>query len=367
LEEDIITDLTVLQDRLDKMINRVAQRDATLQAFATFQTKLFVLNSLPEMIDAVLEQAKLFFKLDVVNLALLNEESKLASYLSDSGYNYQKNQNLILLPTRLSVNPELSRAAFVGGYDAAKHSVFFPDIKQKPVDVIIIPLTRHDEYLGSLNLCSTKVGLLPHKAQLEFVAHIGFSVSICLENHLNFAIAQQAYRSEALANANNRRFLEQRLVEELERGQRTAHSLSCVMLDVAFPAMKSPQETAQLEIQVLQMVAETVKRQLRVEDVFSYYEGRKFAAFLTNVPQAIVVSIIERLKTAIAEQVINFASQIIPLSIALGFASYQLKLESVSLTKSNQQIALELINAADANLQSVQKNLPQSTKKITAA
>ncbi len=366
MEEDIITDLTVLEDRLDKMINRVEQRGLVLQRFQALQTTLFTLNSLPEMIDAVLEEAKLFFSLDAASLVLLNEDGKVAGYLNDSGCDYQKNQSLILLKSRAALNSELTRGIFIGGYDAAKHGVFFQDGKQKPHDVIIIPLTRHSEYLGSLNLFSLKTGNMPDKMKLELVAQVGFSVSICLENHLNFAVAQQAYRNEMLASANNRRFLEQRLVEELDRGQRSTCSLSCLMLDVAFPAMKDHQQNAQLEIQVLQGVAETVKRQLRVTDVFSYYEGKKFAAFLTNVPEAILIALSERLKTAIAEQVIKFANQIIPLTISLGTASYQLG-KNTAETKSHQEIAAGLISAADANLHKAKQSQSPTNKKITAA
>lgn len=366
MEEDIITDLTVLQDRLDKMINRVQQRDVTLQNYRQFQESLFALNSLPEMIDAVLEQAKLFFKLDAASLALLNEDAKITGYLSDSGYNYQKNPALLFLKNRASIAAELTGTAFIGKYDAAKHAIFFQDPKQKPHEVIIIPLVRHGEYLGSLNLSTLKADNLPDKMQQEFVAQVGFTVSICLENHLNFAVAQQAYRNEVLAHSNNRRFLEQRLVEELERGQRSTFGLSCLMLDVDFPVLKDHQQNAQLEIQVLKVVAETVKRQLRVGDVFSYYEGKKFVAFLTNSPETVLIAITERLKTAIAEQVIKFANQIIPLTVSSGVASYQFD-KANSETKTHQEIALGLIAAADTNLQIIKQNQSQTNKKITAA
>lgn len=187
MEEDIITDLTVLQNRLDQMISRVELRDFTLQQFQAFQTTLFTLNSLPEMIDSVLAQAKLFFKLDAVSLALLNEDAKITSYLSETGYDYQKNQKLLLLDHKACLSNDSSNAAFIGRYDDAKHGIFFPALKQKPSDVIIIPLTRHGEYLGSLNLACDKTENLPVKIKQEFVAQIGFSISICLENHLNFA------------------------------------------------------------------------------------------------------------------------------------------------------------------------------------
>ena len=366
MEEDIITDLTALQDRLDKMLNRVELRDFVLQQFQELQTALFTLNSLPEMIGAVLEQTKLFFNLDAVSLALVNEDGKVSGYLGDAGYDYQKNQHLVLLKDRAALSQELTRAAFIGGYNAAKHGVFFHDTKQKPCDVMIIPLTRHGEYLGSLNLISLKAGSLPDKVKLDFVAQVGFSVSICLENHLNFAVARQAYRNEVLANANNRRFLEQRLVEELERGQRSIFALSCLMLEVAFPPMKDHQQNAQLEIQVLQVVAETVKRQLRVTDVFSYYEGKKFAAFLSNVPESVLAALGERLKTTLAEQVIKFANQIIPLTLSLGVASYQPGKNS-SAAKSHQEIAANLIFSADSHLSKAKQNQSQVNKKITAA
>lgn len=336
----------MLQNRLDKMIVHVEQHNLALQQFQALQTMLFTLDSLPELIDAVLEQAKLFFKQDISSLALLNEDAKITGYLADKNYNYQQNQSLLLLGNKTSINNELTQAVFTGRYDHARHSVFFPKLEKKDSDVIIIPLTRRGKYLGSLNLAAATT---LNKVKVDFLPQLGFAVSICLENQLNFAIAQQASRSEALANANNRRFMEQRLVEELERGQRSTHSLTCVMLDIAFPVLKDQQEAMQLEIQILKTVAETAKRQLRVSDVFSYYDGKKFTAFLTNLPESIVMAITKRLKTSITEQIIKFAGQIVPLTISIGYANYQLD-NTQPKAKTNSQIALELIAAADENL-----------------
>jgi diguanylate cyclase (GGDEF)-like protein len=367
LEEEIITDLSVLQSSLDKMIARVEERDTAIQQFQAFQTTLFTVNSLSEMIEAVLAQAKLFFKQDIASLALLNADAKIAGYLQDSGYDYQKNKQLLLLNDQSFANSESAHTAFIGQYEQVKHSVFFASPTKPITDVVIIPLIRHGEYLGTLSLASEKANSLASKTKLEFVGQIGFCISICLENHLNFAIARQAYRNEALANANNRRFLEQRLVEELERGHRSTDSLSCMMIDVAFPQLKNHDENVQLELQVLKTVAETIKRQLRVGDVFSYYEGKKFAAFLSNAPEDVVTSISERLKTTLLEQVIKFSNQIIPLTISLGIANRQLDKQAQPDNKTNQQIALELLSTADENLYKAKHNNSSQPKKITAA
>jgi diguanylate cyclase (GGDEF)-like protein len=362
LEEDITPDLTVLQGCLDRMISRVEQRDLALQQFNTFQTKLFALNSLPEMIDYVLNAAVDFFGLKDVSLSLVDKNAKIAGYLSDSAYDYQQNQNLILLEDDSFITPELKNLPYIGGYGNPKHGIFFPATDKEPVSVLIIPLTRHGQYLGSLNLGSDETNSSLNKTRLDYIQQMGFSISICLENQLNFEVMRQAALNETLVTANNRRFLEQRLTEELERGQRSTNSLTCLLFDVDFPPLKEGQEKVALEQKVLNTAAETIKRQLRVGDVFSYYEGKKFAAFLPNVPEAVILKISERIKTAIEEQVIHFSEQIIPLSLILGSASHQLKSSPIA-TKTHQQIALELIAAADSSLYQAKRNTASRAKK----
>lgn len=365
MEEDIITDITVLQGCVDKLIHRTEQCDFTLQQFRAFQLTLFALNSLPEMIVHVLGQTKQFFSLEISSLVLIDSEAKIANHLAETGYDYQQAQNLVLLPSKLVIADTLTYSTFIGHYDPLKQSVLFPEQIEPPVEVIIIPLLRQGEYLGSLNLSSSNANTLPNKIKLGFVEQLGSSISLCLENHLNFALAQQAYRTEVLAKANNRQFLEKRLTEELERGQRVTSSLVCLLCEVNFPTPKTAQDKIQLEALVLKTAAETIKRQLRITDVFSYYEGKKFAAFLTNVPEAIVSEISKRIHTAIEEQVIHFSGQIVPLSIVFGHASH--RIEAASGEKSCQEIAVELLASADAKLYATKYPDASRTKKNNPA
>ncbi len=348
MEEDIITEITVLQGCLDKLIHRTEQCDFALQQFRAFQLTLFALNSLPEMIAYLLTETKQFFVLESSSLVLIDPDTKIASHLAEAGYDYQQAQNLVLLQNKQAIADALTHSPFIGHYDPLKQSVLFPEQLEPPVEVIIIPLVRHGEYLGSLNLSSTKLNALPNRIKLSFVEQLGSSIALCLENHLNFALAQQAYRTEMLAKANNRQFLEKRLAEELARGQRVSASLICILCEVNFPSLKINHDKLQLEAQVLQTAAETIKRQLRITDVFSYYEGKKFAAFLSNVPESIINDMTRRIRTAIEEQVINFSGQIVPLSIVFGHACHAL--DSPVCDKTFDDIAVTLISNADAHL-----------------
>ena len=58
MEEDITTDLTILQSRLETMINKVEGDNLMLKRFRSFQSQLLDLTTLPEIIGFVQEQLK---------------------------------------------------------------------------------------------------------------------------------------------------------------------------------------------------------------------------------------------------------------------------------------------------------------------
>ena len=97
LEEDITTDLHVLQSHLDGMLDRVQFNSLTLKRFQVFEMRLLNLNSLAEMIDHILGDARTFFDLDVISFCLIDEKGEIAGFLDDDGYDYKNNKGLVLL------------------------------------------------------------------------------------------------------------------------------------------------------------------------------------------------------------------------------------------------------------------------------
>ena len=68
----------------------------------------------------------------------------------------------------------------------------------------------------------------------DFIGHMASVVGICLENHLNYESMKSTSLIATLTGVNNRRFLEQRLGEEIDRAQRSVEALSCFFLDIDF-------------------------------------------------------------------------------------------------------------------------------------
>lgn len=262
MEEDITTELRVLQSHLDGMLDRVQHNSLTLKRFQAFEMSLLNLNSLAEMIDQLLGDAQAFFDLDVISFSLIDEKSEIAGYLSDDGYDYLGNDRLILLNDNelLKSTFGLSATPFLGTYKQASCADFFPNVNRKPVSVAIIPLRRRGKYLGSLNLGSYTANRFINDMATDFIEHMVSVVSICLENNLNFEMMRRTSLIDTLTGVNNRRFLEQRIGEEVDRSQRNEEPLSCLFLDIDHFKLVNDTYGHQAGDYVLALVASIIKK-----------------------------------------------------------------------------------------------------------
>lgn len=351
MEEDITTDLHVLQSHLDGMLDRVQKNSLTLKRFQVFEMRLLNLNSLAEMIDQLLDDAKSFFDLDVISFCLIDEKAEIAGFLTDDGYDYESNAGLVLLDDKelLKSTFGVSPTPFLGTYKQSSCSGFFPKQERKPVSVAIIPLSRRGKYLGSLNFGSFLPNRFINDMATDFIEHMVSVVSICLENNLNFETMRRTSLIDTLTGVNNRRFLEQRIGEEVDRGQRHDESLSCLFLDIDH--FKSVNDTYghQAGDYVLATVAGVIKKQLRSNDVLARYGGEEFVALLANINEPMAYDIAERIRISIEELPLAYNGQSISVTISIGLSTYQ---PSKSPAKSSSDVSSNLIHSSDSALYS---------------
>ncbi len=349
MEEDITTDLHILQSHLDGMLDRVQQNSLTLKRFQVFEMRLLNLNSLAEMIDQLLEDAKTFFDLDIISFCLVDEKSEIAGYLAEDKYDYQKNDALILLQNKelLTSTFGLSLTPFLGTYKQSSCAGFFPKMERKPVSVAIIPLSRRGKYLGSLNFGSYTPNRFINDMATDFIEHMVSVVSICLENNLNFEIMRRTSLIDTLTGVNNRRFLEQRIGEEVDRSQRHDEELSCLFLDIDHFKQVNDTYGHQAGDYVLASVAAMVKKQLRNNDVLARYGGEEFVALLSNIPESMAGDIAERIRETINDLVFTYQETPINVTISIGYSTYQPTKSAIS---SSVEISSQLIHSADSAL-----------------
>jgi len=349
LEEDITTDLCVLQSYLDDMLDHVEHNSLTLKRFQVFEMRLLNLNSLAEMIDHILEDAKSFFNLDVISFCLIDEKAEIAGFLDDDGYDHEGNKGLILLQDRelLKSTFGVSARPFLGVYKQSKCGGFFPELDRKLQSVAIIPLSRRGKYLGSLNFGSYVEDRFINDMATDFIEHMVSVVSVCLENNLNFEMMRRTSLIDTLTGVNNRRFLEQRIGEELDRSQRNSQPLSCLFLDIDFFKAVNDTYGHQAGDYVLALVAKVIKKQLRSNDVLARYGGEEFVALLSNIDEEMAADIAERIRISIKELPLSYNEQDMKVTISIGISTYQ---PSRTPVIGTNEVAVQLIHSADSAL-----------------
>ncbi len=336
------------------MLNKVEADHAMLKKSRIFEVRLLELTTLPEIIDFVLSELKSVFNLDDVSLSLVDSSGDVSAYLNSYDYDAQQNPDLILLEDKVILVNEFSTGMYTGAYEAHKHEVFFPLREERPpASISIIPLNRRDQFLGALNLGSYRTDCFFNSFISESLPQLVALITLAIENSFQFETLRQIQLSKSMENVNNRQYLEKRLIEELDRGRRSVNCVSCLVLDIVFTKARKNTDAQKLEQFVLESVSDLLKQQLRVNDVLSYYEGKKFAILLMNVPDEFVVVISQRIEKALKAHKATFSSQPVTFSAIIGHTSYRFKEDD---SQSHQEIALKLIDEADTHLQSIQKD-----------
>ena len=347
MEEDLTTDLVVLQSHLEGMLDRVHSNSTTLRRFQMFERGLLDLNSLAEMVEYVLN-AQDFFDLDYIGFCLVDAKDELKKFLQEDGFELKENPQLIFLSDNEALQAAFdgSNSPYLGKFKSTKCASFFA-VNEQPLSVAVIPLVRRGQCLGALSMGSLTADRFTDTMATDFIEHMTSVVGVCLENHLNYEMMKRTSLIDTLTGVNNRRFLEQRLGEEIDRVQRSSEPLSCFFLDVDFFKKVNDTYGHQTGDQVLVAVANVIREQLRNNDVLARYGGEEFVALLSNIDEAMAVDIAERIRKKIKALVIEAQNEVVSVTISIGSATYKPAKRS---HLSSTEIGVDLIHQADEAL-----------------
>ena len=267
----------VLQSHLDGMLERMQSNSITLKRFQTFEIELLNLNSLAEMLDYILNSQD-YFKLDYIGFCIVDAKGEIASFLMNNGFDLEGKPRLIFIENYqvLSVAFGSSLGSYIGAYKTEKCADFFVQDDKKLASVTVIPIVRKGKSIGALSMGSLDAKRFVDGMATDFIEHMTSVMGVCLENHLNYEVMKSSSLVDTLTGVNNRRFLEQRLGEEIDRAQRNNEALTCFFLDIDFFKKINDNFGHQVGDQVLVSVAGVIREQLRNNDVLARYGGEEF-------------------------------------------------------------------------------------------
>jgi diguanylate cyclase (GGDEF)-like protein len=188
--------------------------------------------------------------------------------------------------------------------------------------VALVPLPRKDRATGAVCWASVEPTRFTRHHATDFLAHLGVVAAVCLENAINRARLLRAGITDFLTGWHNRRYLQQRLKEELSRAQRRGSTIACLMMDIdRFKSINDGHGHLAGDA-ALREVAQRVEGQIRSMDTAARFGGDELSILLPETTQTEAAHMAERIREAIANEPFTLNAQVsLKLTISIGVAA----------------------------------------------
>jgi len=355
-----------LRKQLKALVTQAQTNEQKMQKLQRQELQLISAESLPQLIDVILQQYRDEYELEHVSLLLIDANYEIRHIIEFMSPGLMKMPTLIfnnthtLLENILHIQsnkssksiqktlfPNIKEEPYLGECNIACKNLLFSSMKDTPQSVAVAPLIRNQKLIGSLNLASNDPARFVSGAGTDIIKRLSLILAVCIENAINNEKLKLLGLTDALTGIHNRRYFMQRLEEEVVLGLRENRPVSCLFIDIDhFKAFNDVYGHA-VGDEVLRYVADIIKKQMRLSDVLARYGGEEFAAILANTDTRLAQEIAERIRLSIFEAVLKVKSvpDDLHITVSIGCTTmFNTKTSNVSV------LGETLLNAADKAL-----------------
>jgi diguanylate cyclase (GGDEF)-like protein len=168
---------------------------------------------------------------------------------------------------------------------------------------VSVPLKIADRVIGVLNLSDKTTGEVFDEEDLKLIQSIASHAAVVVERNEFYAKSEELKKltiTDALTGLLNRRYLQERLKDELARSERHIHPMSLLMLDLDGFKTCNDSEGHLVGDRILRDVAETLLKTVRSMDIVARYGGDEFMVILPETGEPVAVEIAERLRNSVS-------------------------------------------------------------------
>ncbi len=332
---------------LARLRSAVQDQTKSLAQWQDFAHLLATRANAPETYSAIVEKVAISLGAERVSLLIYNEESKQLICKAASGLSRERGSGLHLGEGIAGVVLERGEPLLV---QDLREQAWVAERVHGNADsnsFISFPLLSGGKRLGVINLTDHASKQSFVASDLDWLKLFAPYAAAALER---IDLHEKAQRFQLLAITDpltgllNRRYLEERFAQEIERSKRYQFPLSFVMMDI--DSFKSFNDTFghQAGDEVLRETAHCIRKSLRNFDVAARYGGEEFIVVLpeTDVTSATILA--ERLRKAVEQHFISERSRH-PVTVSIGVSS-------LSKVLQNRH---QVIRAADQALYAAKK------------
>lgn len=279
-----------LADSLRRFLERISTTDPS----KTYQA---ILSHVSELLQA--ERASLW---------VLNESTNELILRAAVGFSINGDE-----VTRIGTGEGIGGRVLESGMPLVVENLDTAGIKPAPAErnyktksFISYPIGIGGRNIGLLNVTDKLSGGNFDDVDLSLLEIVGPQIAVALERSAWQERATQFQLmsiTDPLTGLLNRRYLEERLTEELNRSKRYNYSMSCLMIDIDDFKKYNDRNGHQAGDVALKITAHSLKAALRAADIACRYGGEEFCILLpqTTITEAGVIA--ERMRQKVAETV----------------------------------------------------------------
>ena len=241
-------------------------------------------SSLNYLIDILLKDSQDNFGWDIITLTLVDPEYEIQRLLECSGTVLSEHPELIFVDNGDELENMYHQQLFpiLETYHDDNHQPLFSSHIKKPDNICLLPISRNHHLVGSYNIGKHTCENSHENTATDFLQHLAAVISVSLETSITKERLQYLGLLDPLTGVNNRRFFDQRLIEEVTSMVRDTADISCLFIDIDYFKKINDDYGHQTGDKVLKAVAQIIREQVRTTDVVARYGGEEFTVLLSH-------------------------------------------------------------------------------------
>src|ERR1700726_615775 len=290
-----------LKKRLVEMTAEAAANESILKRTQARELTLLRADSLEQLLRAMVDGLRESYSLDAVSVVLLDPQHEIRHLLVAGGDRPEEFRQIFFVDSLVGLAPQLAamHKPWLGPFVGADHHLLFPGASNLK-SAALVPLPRKDLATGALCFGSRDPTRFTRHHGTDFLAHLGAVAAVCIENAVNRARLLRAGITDFLTGWHNRRYLQQRLKEELARAQRRGGAIACLMIDIdRFKGINDGYGHLAGD-NALKEIAHRVEAQIRSMDTAARFGGDELAILLPEASATEAAKLAERIREVIA-------------------------------------------------------------------
>jgi two-component system cell cycle response regulator len=299
--EEVTQENEALKKRVMEMTAEAANNETILKRTQARELTLLRADTLVQLLHAMVDGLRESYSLDAVSVVLLDPQHEIRHLLLAGGDRPDEFKQIFFVDSLIGLAPQLAvlNKPWLGPFVGADHHLLFPGTPSLK-SAALVPLPRKDRATGALCFGSRDATRFTRHHATDFLAHLGAVAAVCIENSINRARLLRAGISDFVTGWHNRRYLQQRLKEELARAQRHAGSIACLMIDIdRFKSINDGYGHLAGD-SALKEIAQRVEAQIRSMDTAARFGGDELAILLPEATSAEAAKLAERIRDVIA-------------------------------------------------------------------